>query len=106
MDIIKERLAYAMEMHGFSARALSRVSGVSSWSINQYVKTGKSPKMEQIIAMAEALHVSPEYLLGIDDDHTTYYLQTEIIKEVREMDEHRLKILKAYIDLLKGEPND
>ena len=64
MDEIKNRLKEAINLKGWTASDLSRYSGVSKGEISRYLKGTVIPKQSKVYAMAQALGVSPSWLLG------------------------------------------
>ena len=64
MDEIKNRLKEAINLKGWTASDLARYSGVSKGEISRYLKGTVIPKQSKVYAMAQALGVSPSWLLG------------------------------------------
>lgn len=64
MDEIKNRLKEAINLRGWTAADLARYSGVSKGEISRYLKGTVIPKQSKVYAMAQALGVSPSWLLG------------------------------------------
>lgn len=68
----KERLSESMKKEGITATELANKSGVNKSLISRYLSGERSPKKENIEAMAKALHVDISYLLCIDDYTPNY----------------------------------
>jgi transcriptional regulator with XRE-family HTH domain len=66
MEEIKNRLQEALELRGMMPVELAKKSGVTKGAISKYLKGTVKPKQNAIGAMAEALRVSPAWLLGYD----------------------------------------
>ena len=66
MEEIKNRLQEALELRGMMPVELAKKSGVTKGAISKYLKGTIKPKQNAIGAMAEALGVSPAWLLGYD----------------------------------------
>lgn len=66
MDDIKNRLREALELRGMMPVELAKRSGVTKGAISKYLHGTVIPKQNAIGAMAEALGVSPAWLLGYD----------------------------------------
>lgn len=73
--IIKDRLNKALQLRGMTAAELSRKTGINKSSLSRYLTGESIPRSLAIGKMAEALHVSPAWVLGYDvpmDDGTPY----------------------------------
>lgn len=64
--MFRKRLEEAMSMRNMTAAELSRRSGVSEGMISSYRSGQFTPKSARIYVLAEALNVSPQWLMGID----------------------------------------
>lgn len=64
-ELIK-RLKDLMETREITAAELSRKSGIRASSISDYLKGKYEPKQDKIDKLAEALSVSPAWLMGYD----------------------------------------
>lgn len=64
----KDRLKTAMELREISGKKLSQISGISRSSICLYLSGERTPKTKVFIELANALNVSPYYLLGMADN--------------------------------------
>ena len=64
--IIKDRLNEAMRLRGMTASELARKSGMDKASISRYLKGENVPRSIAIGKMAQALNVSPAWVLGYD----------------------------------------
>ena len=73
--IIKDRLNKALQLRDMTAAELSRKTGINKSSLSRYLTGESIPRSLAIGKMAEALHVSPAWVLGYDvpmDDGTPY----------------------------------
>lgn len=68
-DILIERMKSAMEKLDISAAELSRRTGIRSSSISDYLTGKYAPKQDKIDLIAEALGVSPVWLMGWEDEN-------------------------------------
>lgn len=69
MDInykIKDRLIKAMRLRGLTGAELAKKSGLNKSSVSRYLNGENIPRSPTIGKMAEALGVSPVWLLGYD----------------------------------------
>lgn len=64
--IIKDRLNEALRLRNITAADLSRLTGINKSSISRYLSGESIPRSLAIGKMAEALHVSPAWVLGYD----------------------------------------
>lgn len=65
-----ERLRRAMELQGLRQVDLAKRTGLSKATISQYLSAKCMPKSDRIYLLANALNVSPEYLLGFQPAHS------------------------------------
>lgn len=52
---------------GMKQVAAARATGIGQSTISQYERDEREPTVSQLIKMADAYHVSMDYLLGISD---------------------------------------
>ena len=68
-DILIERMKSTMEKLDISAAEISRRTGIRSSSISDYLTGKYAPKQDKIYLIAEALGVSPAWLMGWEDEN-------------------------------------
>ena len=61
---IGDRIKKCLEDKGMSQRELAKKCRVTEASIARYIENARVPKAPILVAIAEALDVSPEYLMG------------------------------------------
>ena len=66
--ITSERIQIARVARGWSRERLASESGLSYGSVIAWESRGSAPSAESIVALARALGVSSDYLLGLTDD--------------------------------------
>lgn len=71
----RKRLTAAREAAGFSKQELADKSHVSVAAIHGYEKGTRRPNGEQLGAIAEAVDVSTDYLLGLADEAANQLFQ-------------------------------
>lgn len=105
MENFKDRLAQALSLKGWTAADLSRRSGVGKDSLSRYLHGEVIPKQSKVADMAQALNVSPAWLMG--------FSVTMDGKAVADLDIHKLTDinrakLEAYYQALldSQEAND
>ena len=74
MQIDTNRLLCEMKKKGMKQKELANAIGVEATAVCRYVKGQRQPRGNVLVAMAEALEVTPEYLcgLGIEHEGTAY----------------------------------
>ena len=83
---IKERIRDARKNAGMTQKALSEATGIAEISIRNYEAGKRKPQSEQLKALARALDVTTDYLLGVtytpvtvdDGDGTPPYRATVV----------------------------
>lgn len=81
VDFVPERLRGAMRSRGLTISKLSRASGVPNRSIENYLK-GQAPGTQNTVALARALQVSTDYLLGVTEVPQLLYKSDELLFDV------------------------
>ena len=66
MSKFARRLELALQMNNMRAVELSKKTGISEAMLSQYRGGYCSPKMDRVMIIAEALKVSPSWLVGYD----------------------------------------
>lgn len=74
-DILAERLGLFMETSGLSQKELSRLTGVSDSVICRVIKGGNDLSTKNLIKIATATNISPNWLLGFGSDDEIEYLE-------------------------------
>lgn len=96
------RLIKAMDREGIRAADLARKTGLLESTISQYRSGYAKPKEERLALLANALHVNPVWLMGLDvpmdvqtnAQPTDYYLDPEAAEIAqRVFDDPDLRIL-------------
>lgn len=83
-----ERLSEAMQIREITQTELHRRTGINKSSINTYLKGGYKAKQDKVDILAEALNVSPVWLMGFDVPmNRKNYLNPEKLR--KEMEEER-----------------
>lgn len=67
LNKFQERLSACMQAKGLNGAELSALSGVTAATISRYLNNLRQPNIENIVALADALDVSVDYLLGLHD---------------------------------------
>lgn len=105
MEEIKNRLREALRVRDMKPVDLARKSGVSKGSISKYIKGTILPKQNAIGAMAEALSVSPAWLMGYDLTMDGKELLSDI--EIHKLSpENRARLLAYYQALVDSQEDN
>ena len=105
MEEIKNRIKEALSIRQMLPVELARKSGISKGSISKYMKGDILPKRNAIGAMADALGVSPAWLMGYDVTMDGELIQTQI--EVERLNtENQARLLAYYQALLDSQGDD
>ena len=76
-----ERLNSILQKRNLSQADLSKMTGIRSSSISDWLNGKYEPKQDKISIIAEALNVSPVWLIGYDDTSSNqsegYYVDSE-----------------------------
>ena len=82
--ILRERIKIARDFKKISQRELSRKIGVSANTICSYEK-GAFPSAFHLMKIAEALEVTPDFLLGVKNENENKIIKIiELKEEIKE----------------------
>lgn len=65
-ELFKNRLDKALEYNNMKPADLAKKTGISEATISQYRSGYSKPKDKRLIIIANALHVDPTWLMGLD----------------------------------------
>jgi transcriptional regulator with XRE-family HTH domain len=68
MTTFDSRIRTARRQRGLSQEGLARLVDASKNSVQNWERNGTLPRSETVAALARALDVSADYLLGLSDD--------------------------------------
>lgn len=104
-----ERLNSILQKRNLSQADLSKMTGIRSSSISDWLNGKYEPKQDKIAIIADALNVSPVWLIGYDEPSTNqtegYYVDpetAEYAEYLRTRPEARL-LFSAAKDITKEE---
>lgn len=103
MEEIKDRLKKALDERNMLSIELARKSGINKGTISRYLRGEVIPKQSAIGAMAEALSVSPAWLMGYD---LTMDGKKKIEIDVTRLNEINQAKLVAYFQALVDSQED
>lgn len=104
-----KRLKAAMDAKGFRAVDLCEAAGIGKSSISQYLSGDFAPRQENAAKIAKAINVPLSYLLGIEDEKTTFVAtfkeeideHRRVSKEIAEIETELDKLIKTAITQLR-----
>lgn len=100
MTEIKDRLKQAMRKENLHAVDVCRKTGIPKASISQYLSGYAKPNANKIYLLSEALHVSPGWLLGFEEEQEqkkeTHSTVISVGKKLEEL-EKRYKYTEKYV---------
>lgn len=94
---IRERLNEALYMRGMTAAELANASGINKSSLSRYLTGENIPRSKAIGKMAQALNVSPAWILGYN---VTIDGKTVIEIDLNNLSEENRTRLQAYYQAL------
>lgn len=106
MKSFAERLRLAMKRVDMKPVELCEKTGIGKSSISQYLSGEYEPKQKKLYRLAEALAVSPSYLMGLTDDPTDYDDGDSAAEAYGPVLDHLDGDRKAYAAFKKAEMED
>lgn len=98
--IIKDRLREALSVRGMSAEDLARKSGINKGSISKYLSGKVIPKQSAIGRLADALGVSPAWILGYNVNMDRFIPDEDDGLDLKRLTPDNLLLLKTYYKAL------
>lgn len=100
---IRERLNEALYMRGMTAAELANASGINKSSLSRYLTGENIPRSKAIGKMAQALNVSPAWILGYN---VTIDGKTVIEIDLNKLSEENRTRLQVYYQALLDSQKD
>lgn len=103
-----EKLQELMDRNNIIAANLSKMTGISTASISDYLKGKKEPRGKQSVILAKALHISLDTLWETEFDpeqnlepvNHVSIIQKEAFTEIKKLDDNQIKSVLAFINSL------
>jgi len=95
----KDRYAEALADSGISAAELSRITKISEATLSQYKSGYAKPKRDKLALIADALHVSPVWLMGMPVEKNVFHEGMTVALTEKfhiQLSEQEIKIISAY----------
>ena len=96
-EIFAQRLNDAMSRYDITINELSRRTGINVGTISHYKNATYEPRQTNIYLIAQALNVSPGWLMGFDLPERSYLLDEEIVRMWRKLTYEQQKEVALYI---------
>lgn len=100
VESFRERLNFAMKLRNIKAVELCRRTGISESTISQYRSGYAEPKSKKLGILADALNVSPAWLMGLDvpiNVEEIVELNNQILHEKNNLsDDTEMRLLEYY----------
>ena len=90
MGTFSERLRTSMDAANMKAVELHELTGISKASISEYLSGSYEPKQRNIFKIAQALNVSPSYLMGVSDTPQSPVPAYDELPELNAKDEREI----------------
>lgn len=98
------RLRKALEERSMNQSELSKKTGIRQSSISDYLNDRYEPKQDKVEAIANALDVSPSYLMGVDNDEDNLTMDGKFLLDaLPTMTPEKQKKLKQLYDFIISE---
>lgn len=102
--VLKDRLLEALHMNNMNAAELAELTGIQKSSISRYLSGENIPRSSAINKMAEALGVTPSWLLGYDAPvYATYFPNKSPIEFNKLNRTNKARLLAYYQALLDSQ---
>ena len=103
MGTFSDRLRTSMDAANMKAVELHELTGISKASISEYLSGSYEPKQRNIFKIAQALNVSPSYLMGVSDTPIARTHTSDELPAITRRDERQIaKDLEDMLHSLKG----
>ena len=99
---VQERIKMLMEERGLTQKELANLSGITEASMSKYLSGERTPRIDVIVNLANALHVTTDELIGndIEDNKMDLIrLKTVLARGMETMsDEDKKELIKFLLD--------
>lgn len=100
-DIFKERLKAARTLRGLNQAELATKAGLPAASVSHFESGPRKPSFDNLKALASALNVTTDYLLGRSDTPgASAETVGQLHRDLGKLTEQDLKLATDFVDLL------
>ena len=101
IDIFKERLKSARSLRGMNQAELAAKAGLPAASVSHFESGPRKPSFDNLKALASALDVTTDYLLGRSDEpNASAETVGRLHRDLSKLTEQDLKLATDFVDLL------
>lgn len=106
METIGQRISKARRYLNLKQKELAQMTGITEASLSRYENGVREPKSAILSKLADALEVSPDYLLGFTDErnYETCDISKKSEKDIKNILEDAEKMLKQDGLMFCGKP--
>jgi transcriptional regulator with XRE-family HTH domain len=97
-----QRLRQARRDKGLTQEQLAKLSEISRRAIVHYENHGRRPPIEKLKKLSEALGISANILIGVDDDTKSEHVSYNLLKRLKVIEELPLRDQKAIFRLINS----
>ncbi len=101
IDIFKERLKAARSLRGLNQAELAAKAGLPAASVSHFESGPRKPSFDNLKALASALNVTTDYLLGRSDTpDASAEAVGSLNRDFSKLTDQDLKLAKEFVELL------
>jgi transcriptional regulator with XRE-family HTH domain len=101
IEIFKERLKKARDLRGLSQAQLAAKAGLPPASVSHFESGPRKPSFDNLKALASALDVTTDYLLGRSDTpEASAETVGRLHRDLHKLTSQDLELAKEFVDLL------
>jgi transcriptional regulator with XRE-family HTH domain len=101
IDIFQERLKAARALRGLSQADLAAKAGLPAASVSHFESGPRKPSFDNLKALASALDVTTDYLLGRSDTpEASAETVGRLHRDLHKLSSQDLELAKEFVDLL------
>ena len=101
-----QRLTLAINQSGMTPAEISRKTGISEGAISSYKSGRYKAKQDYVYLLAQALNVSPGWLMGFDEESAAEDLDETLTSLIAALDDDQKAAALDYITYLKSKHKD
>lgn len=100
-DVFNHRLKEARELRGLSQAQLAATAGLPAAAVSHFESGPRKPSFDNLKALAAALDVTTDYLLGRSDTpHASAETVGRLHRDLHKLSTQDLELAKDFVDLL------